>query len=269
MVVSNTIVRSHGEFPVALLSQINNKLISMVKDKSIAEFEIYSQQLKDTWNLIKSGDFSDTKSIVIDVAQGVPNLKGVNLKNAKESRYVCKLTLNDREEVAKWDPKWLSVYINAKLRKAKIPGKVDELHLEAIVDRFVNGIPTEQIDVMRARSQRTITEQSPAASLSIVKSRGEIHFNINKAQAFANLNADEVMKAISQASRQVEKSSDKKVYTNENFIRSRVSDLIDSPYSLGIGLPISILGGVMLEKAEEDQAEILGPDEGAVSSSTR
>ena len=103
MVVSNTIVRSHGEFPVALLSQINNKLISMVKDKSIAEFEIYSQQLKDTWNLIKSGDFSDTKSIVIDVAQGVPNLKGVNLKNAKESRYVCKLTLNDREEVAKWE----------------------------------------------------------------------------------------------------------------------------------------------------------------------
>ena len=48
MVVSNTIVRSHGEFPVALLSQINNKFISMVKDKSIAEFEIYSQQLKDT-----------------------------------------------------------------------------------------------------------------------------------------------------------------------------------------------------------------------------
>ena len=267
MVVSNSIVKSHGEFPVALLSQINNKLISMVKDKSIAEFEIYSQQLKDTWNLIKDGNFNDTKSIVIDVAQGVPNLKGVNLKNAKESKYVCKLTLKDQAEVSKWDPKWLSVYINAKLRKAKIPGKVDELHLEAIVDRFINGSPAEQIDVFRARPQKTITEQSPPASLSIVKSRGEIHFNINKIQAFNNLNADEVMKAISQASRQVEKSSEKNVYSNEKFIRSRVSELMDSPYSLGIGLPIAILGGVTIDKVEDDEAEMLGSEAVGVTSS--
>ena len=242
MVLSKAIVDSRSAFPKELLVKIKSKLDSLVNAKKAVEYSINTNCAVEIWKFFQNNNLPMAASVEFDVAQGVPPLNGISLKSSNDPKFLCKLTIGRDADVENWEAEWLITYINRKMEKAKLSGRVHEAQVKACLGRAKAGEDISGVGLIRESEKGKVPEDAKPISLSISKARKELYIVINQKEALSGLSIDEVMATVNQGAQSLQNAISSPVTIEEN-IAAKVEEAMNGPGKYGLGLPITILAG--------------------------
>jgi uncharacterized protein (DUF342 family) len=230
------------------------KMTSVKDAGEIVNYVTHESTLNQCWQKLREADESvANRSISIVLAEGIPNLSGITIKKSEDSKYLIELGIQASSDVVKeWRLESFMSYVNFEVKKYYPDLKVNQGQVVAAYHRASQGCQVHQ--ALLSAQPGLGDEDNKAVSMIGNKAKKEVYMVIRDLRELADpAKLEQIMGSLKGACERVLKEHGAGYRFLNVSVRAAIENVIQGPESLGVDLPVVILGGLVIESLSKEK----------------
>ncbi len=248
LTIPHKVCRESPEVPSDILERARAKLQQVQREGAIEIFTLYESTLRKTWENYRAHPSPPSPDITLTVGEGCPKLKGFEIKAANDSRSIALLSIqNDASYLRLLRLEWIVLYVNHFLSEIHIHEEANPAHVHRAWLKAINGVIVRDLAI--GPKPQLLPDENVKPFSIYTHASGEITLIVRNVNlTLAGREPTFLTQALLDASQKINLRADEHFQLLERETLTAIQSAMEGPESIGVRLPLVLLGGLALKR---------------------